>query len=262
MAKLLGNASVTLQDFRNHIISVESILNSRPLCRTTEQEIITPNHILNVSGATQGVNLSDPLSEQVLEDIFRARKQLPSLYGQLKERQEKFWQALQAQYLETLKFTRDKMGNNFTTRAKVGDVCLIYSEQPRLKWKMAIIMQLIESEDKEHRQAVIKTENGTTTRSLNHLYPLELEIEDLNDKELVNQQLLRARVHQEPLRELKAKMKNTAAKENLPKHDINNIIQKLDEEIDQSQHISHRPRREAAIKAASLRKQMIEENAL
>ena len=111
----------------------------------------------------EGANLSDPISEKVLEDVLRARRQLPEIYGQLQERQDKFWEALQTQYLETLKFTKDKMGNNFVTRAKVGDVCLIYTDQPRLKWKMAVILQLIESKDGQHRQAVIKTENGTTT---------------------------------------------------------------------------------------------------
>ena len=262
MAKMLGNALFTLQDFRNQIISVEAVINNRPLCRVTDQEIITPNHILNASGTIQGVNLSDPLSEQVLEDIFRARKQLPAIYNQLKDRQETFWQALQSQYLETLKFTKDKMGNSFTTRAKVGDVCLIYSDQPRLKWKLAVIMQLIESKDKEHRQAVIRTENGTTTRSLNHLYPLELEVEDLRDQALVSQQLARAKVHEQPLKELRTKMKQTAIQNKQPEEDISNIIDKLDQELDQTQHISHRPRRDAAVKAAMMRQQMIRDNAI
>ena len=200
---MLGNGLFTLLDFRNFIISIEALLNNRPLCRASEQEIITPNHILNGSGAVEGVSLSDPISEKVLEDVLRARRQLPEIYGQLQERQDKFWEALQTQYLETLKFTKDKMGNNFVTRAKVGDVCLIYSDKPRLKWKMAVILQLIESKDGQHRQAVIKTENGTTTRSLNHLYSMELELEDLRDQQLTLQQTQRAKIHDKPLKELK-----------------------------------------------------------
>ena len=262
LAKMLGNGLFTLQDFRNHIISVEILVNSRPLCRTSNEEIITPNHILNGSGAVQGVGLSDPLSEQVLEDILKARKQLPSIYGQIKEKQDKFWEALQTQYLETLKFTKDRMGNQFLTKPKVGQVCLVYSDLPRLKWKLAIILQLVQSKDGDYRQALIKTENGTTTRSLNHLYSLELELEDLNDEHLVLQQTSRARVHETPLKELKDKLKTTAKEQNLPQSDIDEIVGKLDQELQDSHHRPARPRREAAIKAAQLRKEMIADNVI
>ena len=74
LAKMLGNGLFTLQDFRNHIISVEILVNSRPLCRTSNEEIITPNHILNGSGAVRGIGLSDPLSEQVLEDVLKGQE--------------------------------------------------------------------------------------------------------------------------------------------------------------------------------------------
>ena len=260
LAKMLGNGLFTLQDFRNHIISVEILVNSRPLCRTTNEEIITPNHILNGSGAVQGIGLSDPLSEQVLEDILKARKQLPAVYGQLKERQEKFWDALQTQYLESLRFTKDKMGNQFLTRPKVGQICLVYSDLPRLKWKLAIILQLVQSKDGEYRQALIKTENGTTTRSLNHLFHMELELEDLRDEDLVLQQANRAKVHEAPLRELRDKLKTNAKEQNLPQSEIDKIVGKLDQELQESHHRPARPRREAALKAAQLRKEMIADN--
>ena len=262
LAKMLGNGLFTLQDFRNHLVSVESLVNNRPLCRTSNEEIITPNHILNGSGAVQGIGLSDPLSEQVIEDILKARKQLPTVYGQLKERQEKFWQALQTQYLESLRFTKDKMGNQFLSKPKVGEICLTYSDLPRLKWKLAIILQLVYSKDGECRQALIKTENGTTTRSLNHLFPMELELEDLRDEFLVIQQTNRAKVHETPLKKLKEKLKFTAVEQNLPQSDIDKIVDKLDQELQESHHRPVRPRREAAVKAAQLRKKMIADNAI
>ena len=262
LAKMLGNGLFTLQDFRNCVISVESLLNNRPLCRTSEQEIITPAHILNGSGAVEGVDLTHPIAEQVIQDVLKARKQLPDVYRDLKDRQDKFWEALQNQYLETLKFTQDKMSNRFKTQAKVGDVCLVYSDQPRLKWKMAVISKLTPSSDGQHRQAVIKMANGTTTRPLNHLYPLELEVEDFNDQSLAEQQLSRAKKNERPLKDLKTKIKRTALSQEIPQTDINNIIDKMDEEIDPSQHVPDRPRRQAAIRAASLRKEMVRQNIL
>ena len=77
------------------------------------------------------------------------------------------------------------MGNQFLIKPKVGQICLVYSDLPRLKWKLAIILQLVQSSDGDLRQALIKTENGTTTRCLNHLFPMELELEDLRYKHLV-----------------------------------------------------------------------------
>ena len=62
---------------------------------------------------------------------------------------------------------------------KVNDVCLIYDpEVSRLRWKKAIIKALIVSDDNQVRACVIQTENGETTRPVNFLYRLELEIKD------------------------------------------------------------------------------------
>ena len=113
LAKMCGNAIFTLQDFRTHLIQVEGIVNSRPLCRTTEQEILTPNHILNGGTTIEGTLLSAPTAEQVIEDIQRARKDLPGTYDKMKQRRDQFWQPFQTQYLEHLRFTEDRMANKF-----------------------------------------------------------------------------------------------------------------------------------------------------
>ena len=55
-------------------------------------------------------------------------------------------------------------------------------------------------------------------------------------------------------------MANEAKKSSLPKEDIAEIVQKLQEEPQVQSNL--RPRRAAAVNAAALRKQMIEDNAL
>ena len=262
LAKMLGNGLFTLLDFRNCIISVESLLNNRPLCRTSEQEIITPAHILNGEGGVEGVNLSHPIAEQVIEDILKARNQLPEVYKQIKNRQDTFWEALQTQYLQSLKFTSDKMGNNFKTTAKAGDVCLVYSDQPRLKWKMAVILRIVESSDGQSRQAVIKMSHGTTTRALNHLYPLELEVEDNDETAKVAQQTVRAKKNEKQLKSLKNRIKTTALNQDMPQAQMDDIINKMEDELNPEQHIPTRPTRQAAVKAALLRKEMLKQNIL
>ena len=86
----------------------------------------------------------------------------------------------------------------------------------RLRWKKAIIKALIVSQDEQIRSCVIQTENGETTRPVNLLYKLELEIEDYYDAHLGIQQANRAQRHAGPLKELKRKMRADAKKTELP----------------------------------------------
>ena len=174
-----------------------------------------------------------------------------------------FWQALQTQYLETLKFTEDKISNSFKVVPKVNDVCLIYDpEVSRLRWKKKIIKALIVSDDNQVRACIIQTENGETTRPVNFLYRLELEIEDYYEAHLNIQQADRAKRHQGPVRELKNKIKADAKKANLAQQDIQELINKLDAPELTEVDIQRRPRRQTAINAAELRRQMIQDNEL
>ena len=57
-------------------------------------------------------------------------------------------------------------------------------------------------------------------------------------------------------------MKNEAQRANLAKEDLNNIIDKLEDENDENENLGSRPRRQAAIVAAQMRQQMIDDNRL
>ena len=234
------------------------------MIKTGENQIITPNHILNGAGVQQGTQLSGAFTEDVLEHVKRARRELPSQFEELKERRNKFWKALQEQYLESLRFTRDNMSNKFTRQPKVGDVCIIYSEDPRRKWRMAIILRKIQSQDGECRQCEIKTAHGVTTRAINHLYPLELQVEEDAEQEMVEVQQFRANKHKTKLVELKGKMKSEAKKDkNLNQEELNTILEKIDEnEGDRVAKLNSRPRRKAALNFLERNKQMVADNAI
>ena len=91
---------------------------------------------------------------------------------------------------------------------------------------------------------------------------MELELEDAHDEFLVHQHKVRAQVHAGPLRELNQRKKNEAQRANLAKDDLNTIIDKLEDENDENENLGSRPRRQAAIVAAQMRQQMIDENRL
>ena len=61
--KMCGNGTFTLEDFKSHLIDVEYVVNSRPLCRSENEEIITPNHLLDGIGEICGTPLSTPTLE-------------------------------------------------------------------------------------------------------------------------------------------------------------------------------------------------------
>ena len=58
---------------------------------------------------------------------------------------------------------------------------LIYDETPRQFWKLGIITKLYEGKDGIVRSADVKTKVNTLMRPLVRLYPLELEIDSVNE---------------------------------------------------------------------------------
>ena len=57
---------------------------------------------------------------------------------------------------------------------KIGDVVIVHDEdQPRNRWKLAIVTRLITGKDNITQGAVLKTGKGTIERAVQHLHPLE-----------------------------------------------------------------------------------------
>ena len=48
-----------------------------------------------------------------------------------------------------------------------------HDESPRLKWRLAVVVQLQRGNDNLVRSATIRTANGVTNRPISKLYPLE-----------------------------------------------------------------------------------------
>ena len=46
LVKLIGSAEVTYHELRNILTEVEGIINTKPLVKTGNLEVITPKHIL------------------------------------------------------------------------------------------------------------------------------------------------------------------------------------------------------------------------
>ena len=55
-----------------------------------------------------------------------------------------------------------------------GDVVIIHDDVPRVRWRLAVIEDLICGGDGLVRAAIVRTANKTTNRPITKLYPLEL----------------------------------------------------------------------------------------
>ena len=154
------------------------------------------------------------------------------------------------------------MSNQFLRTPKKNDICLIYAEDPRYRWKLAKILRVITSEDGQVRQCEIKTAHGTTTRATNCLFPLELHIEEDAQQDKVEVQIYRANKHKAELAEVRKKIKEVAKKDKtLSQQELDTIITKIDEEhIDLSERLQERPRRKAALAFLERNKQMASDN--
>ena len=213
-----------------------------------------------MSGAIGEAILHTDTADEVLEQVLEARKDLSKHYQLVKDKKAQFWLAFQEQYLETLRFTQDKMGNSYKNTPNIGDICLVYDQdEPRHRWKLAVILSRVLSKDGLCRSCVIKTEHRVTSRPTNFLFKLEMELDEEHQKFLIETQASRAAKHSGPVAELKNTMREEAKKSNLPKQDIDVILNKLTDDPE-TQITLERPKRSAAIKAAALRKQMVKDN--
>ena len=66
---------------------------------------------------------------------------------------------------------------------KVGDVVIVHEDDPRFKWKRAIVVKIMPSEDGQIRKCKIKLQGfkRETTRAVSLLHPLELTAETFVD---------------------------------------------------------------------------------
>ena len=67
----------------------------------------------------------------------------------------------------------------------LNDVIIVHDEKlPRSRWRLGVVIKLIEGKDKQIRGAVVRTANGSElTRPVNKLFPVETTLNDRNNRE-------------------------------------------------------------------------------
>lgn len=174
LKKILGNACVTMETLQTVIVEIEALLNDRPLTHVSSSiddlEPLTPAHLLYGRRILPfpGYNtedLPDPGTD-AYQSITKRAKTLQHLIDQ-------FWRRWRTEYITQLREQHRKSGSNTPTIQK-GDVVQVHDEGPRIRWRLAVVQDLIPGSDGRIRAATIRTSQGITTRPIVKLYPLEV----------------------------------------------------------------------------------------
>ena len=225
LAKMTGTVLFTEFDFKAHLMEVEKIMNNRPLVEVGSDEVITPAHMLHGAQTNYDTQLLSLNTDTIFNNMIRARKQIPELYRKIAEKKKIFWDKFIDQYLETLRFSQDRTSNRFTKIPAKGDVCIVYNNQyPKHKWQLCLVLETIKSSDGEIRKCKIKIGEVVSQRTIDLLYPLEINAEDFAEA-------VRVKIHKE--KEEKRKKMNEGL---------------IDSEVEIEVQ-NDRPRRQMAIKA-------------
>ena len=178
LKKILGNSKVTYLELLTVLTHVENVLNNRPLTFIYEDptdSALTPYHLLYGRKLETNVRHSD---QHQNEDKVISEKRITYVQTLVQQ----FWQKWKKEYLLELREhykTINKCKNGYNI--SVDDVVLIEDDKnPRQKWKLARVHELIYSNDEKVRTAAVEynTENGKliVKRPINRLYPVELNV--------------------------------------------------------------------------------------
>jgi len=177
LLKMTRGAILTYEEFKDHVIEVESIINDRPLQAVGDDEIITPSKLIYGNKIFRDSNLSSLAIEELLENTEKCRQNLPSIYTENLRRKKVFWLSFQEQYLEMLRF---KPGIRESTNSgkipKVGDLVMIHEKDPRIKPKKGLILECYKSQDEEIRKCKVRIGKHESVRPVSSLHDLELNV--------------------------------------------------------------------------------------
>ncbi|CAL8083424.1 unnamed protein product [Orchesella dallaii] len=167
LRKTVGKQSLSFVELNVLLISIAEVMNGRPLTYVSENpmdlEPLTPALFLHPFG-----NVSFPESKLSESEQMRMRyNYVTTLKKELRDRFLK-------EYLSMLVNRNPK--KKVTRELCVGELVLVGCDNlKRIEWPLARVMELISGRDGVCRVARVRTERGEITRSVQRLFPLEMD---------------------------------------------------------------------------------------
>lgn len=175
LRKVLGKACLTYDQMYTVLVNCENTINSRPLTYVSD----SPD---DLKPLTPAMFLRDIRESECPDiDIFR-KIDLNNAVRRKQEIIEHLRDRFRKEYLSQLVLKSDVKESRII---RVGDVVMIGDDnRKRIDWPLARVEKLIEGRDGIARVAILKTKDGNLKRPLQRIYPLEIERDLLNEKDV------------------------------------------------------------------------------
>ena len=175
LLKSIGNGKLSFTKLLIVLFKVENVLNNRPLCFVYDDDvsdIVAPDYLF------YGRNFDR--KNKVVEETDFGVNQGSDMWDRkcaLQNVVEYFWSVLHREYLDGLRKQCCKKFGRGAAVIKVGDVVVIGEDVvPKHRWKLGILVELIQSIDWFARGAKVKVgkTRNVIRRPVNCLYPTEV----------------------------------------------------------------------------------------
>lgn len=170
LKRVMGVQKYSFQGITTLLVAVEAILNSRPLCKMSDdpedQEPLTPAHFL----------IGRPLVLKMQEKSDTPPYTLNRLYVQLQFQIQSFWKQWSSDYLQSL--MQLPKWRQAQDNVQIGQLVIIVDDNlVPTYWSMARITQVHASKDGKVRNVSLRTQTGNLDRSVRKICVLPRDIE-------------------------------------------------------------------------------------
>jgi hypothetical protein len=166
LKSLCAHPDLNLDEFTTFVVRAASMLNGRPITKVVEDGesmILTPNHFLigNLGGAVSTSRVNDPIKR----------------WHQVQHLLDKFWKIFLSKYL--IELGKARKWQKVKKNVAVGDLVLeIDPNTDSGNWTLAVIKEVLPSNDGLVRKVIITTNGKDYTRPITRLAPLEYNVNE------------------------------------------------------------------------------------
>lgn len=168
LKRVIGNSTLTYEQFNSVIIEIEGILDSRPISQIsndiTDLSYLTPSHFL----------IGEPITSYPELNHTNTPDNRLKFWQICVKIKQSFWKKWQNDYL-TLLQNRPKWHKNEPNLREGMLVILKEDNAPPLKWPMGRITKVIPGKDAKVRVVEVRTQSGTYLRSITKIAVLPIE---------------------------------------------------------------------------------------
>jgi hypothetical protein len=168
LKRTIGDAILTYEEFNTVLIQIESVLNSRPLCRLSDDpddlSVLTPGHFL----------IGESLSSIPEPSLSLVKTSHLSRWQLVRQKLECFWSHWSKEYLQ--RQLSIYKWNQPQQSISEGSVVLVIDERyPPSKWPLGRVIQLHPGKDNLTRVVTVKTQFSEIKRPIAKLCPLDVD---------------------------------------------------------------------------------------